>query len=405
MAWPDRLKEAAYTPPSGTRFTFFYENVSRDVSKKTAAFNFPDADGTLVQDSGASGRRYPLRIFFWGDDHDLEANAFIDALLERGQGLLEHPLYGAKNVVPFGDISQRDDLKDAANQSIFDVTFYETIGFVYPSSQAQPAQEVIDSVAAFNTASAGQFDTGADLDGAIEQAEGKGFIDTLLADVSENLQGIADTVDSVKAQFDAIKDAIDTAIDVLIAQPLTLATEISLLIQAPARAVAAIQARLEAYGNLGAGLLGVDASSQNDYAFRILSGSAAVTGSIVSVVNNQFDTRAEALNAADEILSQFEAYLAWLDANAAALGIVDTGEAYQALLNAVALTAGFLVEISFTLKVERSIILDRNRTIVDLAGELYGEVDPVLDFLITSNNLTGSEIKELPAGKRIVYYV
>ena len=52
MAWQDRIVEAAYTSPSGERLTFDYENVSKSVEKKTTAFEFPDADGTFVQDLG-----------------------------------------------------------------------------------------------------------------------------------------------------------------------------------------------------------------------------------------------------------------------------------------------------------------------------------------------------------------
>ena len=50
MAWNDRIREAAYTSPSGERIIFGYENVSRKIDKKTTGFDFPDADGTFVQD-------------------------------------------------------------------------------------------------------------------------------------------------------------------------------------------------------------------------------------------------------------------------------------------------------------------------------------------------------------------
>ena len=72
MAWQDRVKEAAYTSPGGTRTPFLYEDVRMSIEKKTTGFDFPDADGTLVQDLGHTGRRYPLRMFFSGDDYDLE---------------------------------------------------------------------------------------------------------------------------------------------------------------------------------------------------------------------------------------------------------------------------------------------------------------------------------------------
>lgn len=85
--------------------------------------------------------------------------------------------------------------------------------------------------------------------------------------------------------------------------------------------------------------------------------------------------------------------------------LVDTGESYRALQNASALAVGFLVELSFTLAQEHRIILDRPRTLIDLVAELYGEIDPQLDFFINTNDLSGDEIIELPAGREIVFYV
>ena len=91
MSWNDRLKQAAYNSPSGARVVFDYENERKSFDKKTTAFNFPDADGTLIQDMGHTGRRYPMRVFFWGDDYDVLAKVFEAALQERGAGKLEHP--------------------------------------------------------------------------------------------------------------------------------------------------------------------------------------------------------------------------------------------------------------------------------------------------------------------------
>ncbi len=64
-----------------------------------------------------------------------------------------------------------------------------------------------------------------------------------------------------------------------------------------------------------------------------------------------------------------------------------------------------MIEISFSLKAERRITLDRARTIIDLSAELYGEIDGSLDALINNNALSGSEIFELPRGRTIVYYI
>lgn len=415
MAWDDRIREGAYTPPvSKTRLTFDFENVSKTVEKKTAAFEFPDVNGTFIQDNGHSGRRYPLRIFFTGDDHDLEAKSFEDALLETGTGKLEHPFYGTVNVVPFGEIKTRDDLKTAANQTIMEVTFWDTIGLIYPTVQQDPAADVLNAVDEYNVAVANEFEEVTDLDSAVEQATFKNTYQALLNSAQSSLQAIADAQENVQSQFNAIVDSINQSIDVLVSTPLTLAFQTVQMIQSPARALVSIEARLSAYSDLANSLItgdgavvspSLDSSSSNDFHTNDLYVSTYVTGSVVSVLNNQFATKTEALQAAELILQQLTDVTNWRDDNFESLGEIDTGASYQKLQEAVALTAGFLVEISFSLKQERRIVLTRNRTIIDLAAELYGSVDDQLDFLISSNNLSGSEILEVPKGREIVFYV
>jgi len=408
MSWLDRIKEAAYTSPSGVRATFDYENVSRSFDKKTSAFEFPDANGTFVQDLGSSGRRYPLIIFFWGDNYDLEANVFEALLGEIGVGKLEHPIYGTVDVVPFGTIKRRDDLKTAANQAIIEVTFFDTIGLVYPSSQTDPSSAVITAVDEYNTALAEELGDVADLTGPTE----KSAFGKLLDSVKGGLRDIADAQEDVNKQFNAIYDSIDQSIDILVSQPLTLALQTAQLIQSPARALTSIQARLDAYGNLLNSIITGDKAvstptngGNNEFRTKDLYASTYTTGSILSSVNNEFETKSEAISAAEFILNQFQELQAWRDDNLVSLSVIDTGGSYQQLQEAIALTAGFLVQISFSLKQEVILVLDRDRTMIDLVAELYGSIDDELDFFINSNNLTGSEILELPKGREIVYYI
>ena len=414
MAWSNRIAEAAYTSPSGTRMAFAFENVSVEVDKKTAAFNFPDAEGTYIQDLGSTGRRYPLRIIFWGDDYDLQANEFEALLLEVGTGRLEHPKYGVKDVVPFGTILRRDDLKTAANQAIIEVTFWETIGLVYPTAQADPASELIASVDEFNAAFSEEYEEVVDVDSAVERVSLKDKYQNLLDKAEAGLQPIADAQADVKAQFDGIVDSINQGIDTLVSDPLTLAFQTTLLTQAPARALTNITARLTAYRDLANSIISGDGAvvspsgdsrNSNEFHTSDLYASTAVTGSILSVVNNQFSTKPEAIAAAESILAQLDEVESWREENFASLETVDSGAAYQQLQEAVAIAAGFLVEISFSLKQERSLVLDRNRTIIDLVAELYGSIDDRLDFFITSNDLSGSEILELERGRTVVYYI
>jgi len=408
MAWNDRLREAAYTSPGGTRIAFDYETVSRSVEKTGSAFSFPGVDGNYIQVLGRSGRRYPLRVIFWGDDHDLQSDAFEALLLESGAGSLEHPVYGQLDVVPFGEISRRDDLKTAANQSVIDVTFWETLPLLYPTSQASPASVVIGAVDEFNASIAAEY---ADAVGDLSVSETA----VLKGDYQRLLDGLASSVSdllvpaggAVATQFNAVFDSINSTIDTAIKEPLALAFQTGILIQSPARGLSAIQDRLDAYGNLARSIVGGDSQSRDSSQLRVLDlyASTYVTGQILSVVNTTFETKPQALAAAEAIFSVFEDVQDWRDSEFDRLGQIDTGASFQQLQEAVAVAVGFLVEISFTLKQERSITLTRARTIVDLCYELYGSVDDQLDFLINTNAMTGDEIIEIPAGRTVVYYV
>ena len=415
MTWEDRLQEAAYTAPGGRRVVFAYEDVSKTFEKKTTAFEFPDGDGTYVQDLGPTGRRFPLRVFFTGSDHDLQADEFEDMLREVGIGRLEHPRYGVFDAMPFGTVSQIDQLKTAANQTAFEVAFWETTRLAYLEGSEDLAAGVLSALSGYNDAAAGSLAAGVDLRSAIQRVTFKNTITRLLDNVSAFLAPVAAAEATVRQQFGNLVDGVANSVTVLLGDPLTLAFQITQTITAPARAAGDVSDRLSAYADLFSSIIGGDGArtaqtstrgtERNTFYVRDTYAATAVSGSVLAVVNGTFTTRPEALAAAEEILDQFEAFTEWRDDRAAALSLVDTGAAYQQLQEAVSLAASFLVSVSFSLKQERRTVLTRARTIVDLAAELYGEVDGALDYLISTNRLTGSEILELPRGREIVYYV
>lgn len=420
MAWQDRLSEAAYTSPGGTRQRFDYEDVGRATDKHTATFSFPDAAGTYVQDLGHSGRQFPVRAIFWGGDCDQEADAFELLLLQPGVGKLDHPVYGTVDVVPTGTIKRTDALKTAANQAIVEVTFWETVGVVYPTPQSDPAAAVLGAVQALNVAASEHFGESLLMSTAVEVASFRAAFSAMLEGAKQGLQAIAAADDVALQWFEDVYASITAGLDDLIGTPEVLAAQTLMLVQAPAApatgseaatSTANVSARLAAYASLAETVTaevaepGYDGRPSNAYHARDLFAVAYVAGSVMSVVNNQFETKAEAVAAAAAVLAQFDDVAAWREDNYAALEQTDPGGTYQSLQDAVALTAGYLVAISFTLKQERRIVLDRARTAVDLVAELYGAVDDELDFFIASNSLTGSEILEIPAGREVAYYV
>lgn len=404
MTWENRLREAAYTSPSGTRLTFQYEDVGRTVSVKGATFEFTDADGTFVQDLGRTGRRYPLRMFFWGPDCDMQATAFEDALNERGQGTLEHPVYGSVLVVPFGDISRRDDLVSAANQAVLEVTFFQTNGLIYPSPVADTAGTVAGQVAAAEDAQAQRFGAAFVESTATVLADLRSRYNAALNTANDILRPIADTVSGTQRAFDQIQSSINRGIDVLIGQPLTLAYQTIQLIKTPARVSQQAAARLDAYSNLFQQYVGRPAENRTTLYNVDLFASAAATATAQAAFNTTFTRRPEAVHAAEQLLTQLDALAAWRDEQFAALGDVDDGSSWQATQDLLATVAGALVDKSFDLAAERVLVLTSDRSIIDVCFEVYGSVDDKLDTLLADNAMSGDEIVELPRGRMVVYY-
>jgi prophage DNA circulation protein len=415
MAWQDRIKEAAYISPLGFRTIFDYEDVSKKIDKKTTDFEFPAANGTYMQDLGRSGYRYPVRTFFYGDNYDKEALAFEAQLLERGVGRLEHPIYGTINVVPSGTITRRDDLKTATNQAVIEVTLWQTIFELYAGAITDLADAVFGAITFYNEAASGQLNTEIILDKVFETTAFKQFYGRLIGGATDALKGIAGAEPNIATQFRQVGNSMqadlssenDPNVPVLASQTTTF-------LQLPAKASTVnIDARMNAYNDLLAPIIdpvnivesSYDQRQDNEFHTRDMHAATYISGMIVSAVNTVFDIKPAALNAADQIATAFEAWTTWRETNYLKLEKNDIGELYRGLQESVALTVGYLIEISFTLQTEKIITLTRNRSIIDLVAELYGTIDDKLDFFINTNNLTGSEILELPKGRQVVYYI
>lgn len=414
MSWEDRLKDAAYTSPSGERITFYYEDVSRNFDKKTSNYEFPDAKGTYVQDNGTTGRKYPFTAYFWGEDCDKQADAFEDALSETGRGKLEHPLYGTVNVVPFGTVTRNDNLKSAANQSIVEVTFWETIPLIYPIPQIDPATEVLNDVRGLADAIGVNVADKLDIFSpeAIERFKSKtlalvGNVQSVIGKATEIKDQVTAKVSEITTRINNIVTATTDTADSVRESITSAMSDVMDLMALPSTIQTSIKSKINDYREMISDI--ISPLFPNDSETDFLSSEAIVEsivgGLIVNVVESEFDTQGSALESAEDLLEILDEVTTWTENTSDTVGMVDTGESYQRLQESVALTAGYLVEISFTLKKERRVVLTRARSIIDLVAELYGQVDEILDFFITSNDFSGSELLEIPRGREVLYYV
>lgn len=435
--WRKRLKPGIFKSPTGVEIRFGFVDLSLELELRGTVWEFPQVNDAYIQKKGFGPRQYPMVCYFSGDNCDLISRAFVAALCEQGQGTLDHPLYGKlTNVVPFGRVQLQDSVTTAGNQSIVTVTFWTTTGAVYPNSDPASQNEIALAIQGFNVQAAQAFDAHMKLTKAALRAGAIARIKNLLKKFSAAMSTVSSSVTAIRREVQDGLDAVNFGMDTLIGEPLLLAQQIGNLIRVPSRAVAGIGSRMDAYSRLLDDIIGDPASNPeeqfgsgtsllqrrdsvaNDFHSSDLFVLNAVSGSIAAATARPaagapatFTTRGQAIAAANAIAQQFDAAVTFRDDAFHMLGSIadvsetrlDTGESLQALQTASSLAVGFLVQISFGLKPEQVITLDRDRTIIDLSAELFDTVDSKLDLLINNNNLSGDEILELPKGRDIVF--
>ncbi len=439
MPYPERLKDASYTSPSGASIAFDFEVVSRDITHRIGTFEFSGVNGTLHQDKGVSGEVYPLTIYIHGPDYDLEADRFVELTKETGNGFLYHPRWGKKRVQILS-VTQSENMVSEAGQATFNVQFQETLEREFPKTSTA-SQQLVTALA--DDAQAEAIDNFADqID--VDLLDEPDFEDEIISSankVSDTLSSIASATQETAATFRENIDNIINNANAYVQAPFEYATQITSAIRVVTEVPGRISSRLQGFKNLlnTVNLRSItDAVSQTKNALLIdeLLGTAAISAASESInqtlnesskisrdskgkatvfvpdVDAGFKTRDEVLSAvvflqnnANDLINKLDEGQALFKSTLLSETYIQTVKSYVSTwrVSATVIKAG--LDLSFSLPIKRSIILPAPRTILDLSYEFYKNIDDVtLDYLILTNCLTSDEIIEVPRGKEIIFY-
>lgn len=435
MAWNDEIAEAAYTSPSGKRKVFSFEAVSRETDLKTATFTFPEKDGAEIQSLGLGGRRFPLKCIFSGADCCKNADEFEELIKERGYGTLEHPIYKKVDVVPTGTIKRTDDLISALNESVVEVTFAETITVQsFPDSEIAATDKIETALEEYEGAAAEAFDKLIKTETVEDRIKLQTNIIATADSLQKNLDAIAqqspkkkfDLIQSVKNFVKTIKSMVST-LDKITSYAKLIATTTIKLCRLPSRIAVSVLAKIEGYStaitaifnNFKSDPFG-DNAICNQYAVTSVAwgGMIAALSSGISITAQEgknknsdaedgtFHSRQDVIDTVYTIQEMFEAYKEYCDTQISKDAFVDNSDDYEKLLEVVSYSLQALVEYSFSLPTTRIIVLDRDRQLLELLCELYGEDGfNRMDEFINDNKLNANEIVCLPMNKEVRYYV
>jgi len=418
--WRDRLAEKIkLTSPDGNIFTPLWRKDSYSATKKLGIFEYPKVDGSVVQDLGINGTRYPLTIYFEGPNHDIEARNFFIALKERGTWEVIHPIHGKLILQPI-TFSPQDDPTESGNITQITTEWIEPSTDAVLQSTPQLAGVITSQSLIVNESASDQFVTNVKTDSSSEKIATETAVKGTVLSVRTALKPLYEGSAELTTQIEAIQRGIQSTLDDVILSPITLAGQIQALIQLPILSIRSIKAKLDAYKNLITGLADLapstaDNEGKNTVSVQELAYTAAVTAAAQIATTGTLDTRPEAIEAAEDIFSLFKQITDDLDAtqslflgNAIDSQFFSLSQSFSDVSLIVAHSIKYFLVASYDLKIEKRFVTKIPRAPIEITITEYGSLglnDSNFDLFISSNKLKGNDIRIIPAGHEVVVYV
>jgi prophage DNA circulation protein len=397
VSFAERLRECRYVSPSGVEFSPLFDDVERSGGKKAPVHELPHRNVADVQDLGNTAEKYPLALYFTGPDYDKQADAFYDALHEKGRAKLKHPRWGDRDVLPL-TWSQSEKLIERVWYAAFQIDFVEApdpASLTISSTTAAAIQSAAEIAAAkASDASAAQISALVPM----QALAAKGAAVDAAASAFDQLRSLTSGFDDVRSAMGAAHREIERNIDTLAAVPLDLTSAIIRLVRMPANLETSITEKLKGY----ASLLAQNCATLADLGLGaitariplILGGAAALAEATASGTLTSRSDAVDAYNAltdsAADTLAAVEAYVDDPDALAVVRQLCSDAR------------ARLLVE-SYSLPTERSMVLQGDSDPVTLAFQLYGDPER-MDDIIEQNHLADEAILVIPRGTEIRWY-
>ena len=368
-----------------------------------------------------------------------KADEFEAALEERGIGSLRHPVYGTRAVVPTGTIKREDGLVTEVNTSTVTVTFSETnTDKEILQSVTESSSDITAAAEVFVDNAIDEFAASISLTSAPEVLQVENLCKDSAKIICDNIDNFADMVatkknfnlnDITNGAYKAMRKIVNSA-----TAPINdirgYAATVLKLMRLPATIVCMPGEIITAYANMIRDIVKKfkndpfgEKKVRNQYAVMKLSlqgaicaicegttfacgqSSSSSAGGSSDGSQDGFSSREDAITAAEKVQEVFEAVKEKLDSEVGKDVLIETSESYSALLEVYQKTVALVLNTAFSLRKRRVIVLGRDRQIIELLAELYGDIDSHIDEFIVDNNLMLDELKVLPMGKEVAYYV
>lgn len=406
MSWIERVKnQIIITCGEGSEFRPKWKNAVKTREYNVTEFNFPEVSGTLVKRQQPKGNKYGLEFYFEGDDNIDVSTAFLSAADDPRPWVISHPYYDRIVVQPISlnvDNSQYNSTKITG-------TVVETITDTNPKTSVNAQDKIIADQNEINTVFEESYAN--DVSPVIDDVN-------QMTENNESLFLEGEKVITETSDFESYFNAFNMANSAILNatnEPLTAIRTLQAVVNAPALFVVGIDTRIETmktqFEKLIQSIVGVTEFSLKKL-FENNSGVLISSMCLALVTDAEYSSRKDVVSFIEELVDDYNNYLTQLDsiqsdnANSPDSFIPDFRS--QLLLNdLVNFTVSNLFEIAIDSRQERSIFLEEDSNIINVAHRFYGLdlQDSTIDELISTNEIGLNEFLGLKKGRKIVYFV
>ncbi len=410
MSWVTRIQDQIVII-TGDKREYRPEFLNANIAKEynVASFDFIDIPGTLVQRRQPRGRRYKFEFYFQGDDHLDISRAFEKSADDPRKWTIRHPLYGDLIVHP------ADLLFDNSKMNVTKITgnILETIDDVNPQATIVPEDKIIQDKADTDEVTAAAYVNNNPVP-AVKDL-------TLMNDSLDQWEVFSGAIIETDEEAESFRNKVSRAkSDVInaVGEPLAAIRSMQEVINFPFQVSQSVEIRLKTLVDEFTALvdgISVLTGRADKFLFENNAGSfiTAMTVAVATPIDaNDYGNKPKVLNTLETLLDAYNLYINTLDIiQTDAADELDSFIPEATSMQLISLLVNFslanLFVIALNAKQERSIVLEDDSNLINLAHRFYGldTDDENIDELILNNNIGIDEHLLIKKGRILRYYV
>jgi hypothetical protein len=406
MSWIENAaQEIIITCGDGKQYRPKWRRPSRELAYQVSEFEFPGVRGTLVERRLPRGRRFPVELYFDGENHVVTARNFETSANDPRAWNIEHPYFGRILVQPVSLTLDDSNL----NVTKITGTLLETIGTKYPATNTVPKDKITTDAINTNANIADAY--------ANNTTPTPADVNQMGQQVAESYSGGTSILTTPFAEdyFNAFQTA-QGKITNATAQPLAAIRAIQALIMAPALFAATVQARVNVLNNELNGLLNnLTGITLNQKRLFEANGGTIITALMITAANpaaNDYANRNSVLAIVDQLVLAYNNYLTAINNlqtpnGGSPLSYIPNATAIASLADLLNYTLANLFDIAAGAKQQRTFTLEDDSNWILLTHRLYGidNANSNIPLLIAQNDAGLLEMLRVRKGRLVTYYI